>query len=190
MRLSDSFVNKITPQTAPGMRYGGEAREAARKIGEHAIKMAGRLHIVDVFLRPWQNGVPLIPHEIEPDVMERAIKIAHWFLDEDRRYILSLTQAPESDHERLVLDWLRRTVENPDAKWKPTPAQPDGWYLTKDDRKRGPNEMRSGTTRERDELWLSMFGAMASAEPPRAIFVGDPRARGGKVRIPRAAVYG
>jgi Protein of unknown function (DUF3987) len=189
-RLSDAFVNKITPRTALGMRYGGEVREAARKIGEHAIKLAGRLHIVEAFTRPWQNGAPLIPYEIQPDVMERAILIAHWFLDEDRRYILSLTQAPESDHERLVLDWLRRTVENPDAKWKPTPAQPDGWYMTKDDRKRGPNEMRSGTTRERDELWLSMFAAMASAEPPRAIFVGDPRARGGKVRIPRDAVYG
>jgi len=188
--LWDAYVNKITPQTAPGMRYGGEVREAARKIGEHTIRMAARLHVVDAFTCPRpsdKSGLGMMPFEIQPDVMERAIEIAHWFLDEDRRYILSLTQAPESEHERLVLDWLQRAEEG--SGWKPTPAQPDGWYLTKDDRKRGPREMRKGRTQERDAVWTSMFEAMASAEPPRAYFIGDPRARGMRVRIPRSAVY-
>jgi hypothetical protein len=75
------------------------------------------------------------------------------------------------------------------VKWKPTPAEPDGWYLSKDDRSRGPGEMRGGKAQDRNATWLSMFEAMASAEPPRAYFIGDPRARGSKVRIPRSAVY-
>ena len=190
--LSDAFVNKITPTTAPGLRYGGEVREAARKIGEHAIRLAGRLHVVDAFTianAAGRWGIAVMSFEIQPDVMRRAIQIAHWFLDEDRRYILSLTQAPESNHERLVMDWVRRTVESSDVKWKPTPAEPDGWYLSKDDRSRGPGEMRGGKAQDRNATWLSMFEAMASAEPPRAYFIGDPRARGSKVRIPRCAVY-
>jgi Protein of unknown function (DUF3987) len=193
MIMSDAFVNKITPKTGPGQRYGGEAREAARKIGEHAIRMAGRLHIVDEFTRERPPGRLLVQSEIPHGAMARAIRIAHWFLDEARRYILSLTQIPESNHERLVLNWILRTVEDPDDKrWKPTPAQPDGWYLTKDDRKRGPNEMRfsgKGQTNEREAVWMSMFNAMASAEPPRAYLIGDPRKPGLKVRIPRGAVY-
>ena len=65
-------------------------------------------------------------------------------------------------------------------------------YLTRDDRNKGPGEMRlpeKEKTAERDAVWKSMFEAMASAEPARAYFVGDPRARGSKVRIPRSAVH-
>ena len=129
---------------------------------------------------------------IQPDTMRRAIKIVRWFLDEARRYILSLTQTPESEHEKLVIDWIRRAVEAPGLKWKPADAVPNGWILTKADWQRGPNEMRlnaKGQTAERNRVWLSMFEAMSSAEPPRAYFIGDPNRRGLRVRIPRSAVY-
>ena len=226
--LSDAFRNEIAPLTTVGKQYGGEAREEARKVGEHAIRMAGRLHVFDAFVRSGsapkverlppvrlkfrkagQNGpveeetvggesdaprvseVPMV-EVIQPDTMRRAIKIVRWFLDEARRYILSMTQTPESEHEKLVIDWIRRAVEDTGLRWKPADAVPDGWIITKDDWKRGPNEMRlnaKGQTEERTRVWTSMFEAMSTAEPPRAYLIGDPTRRGLKVRIPRRAVY-
>ena len=97
------------------------------------------------------------PFEIGPDVMKRAITIARWFLDEEHRFYMSINQIPESHHER-GLCWIGcdGAIENPKAGWKPAPAEPDGWYLTRDDRgSRGPGEMRfqakgqNGRTRRR-----------------------------------------
>jgi Protein of unknown function (DUF3987) len=194
LTLSDRFANEIAPLTKEGKRYGGAMKEVANKAAERAIRFAGVLHIVDAFTCPpaGKTWLSMTQVEIQPEVMARAIALARWFLEEERRYHLSIHQIPESRHERLVLDWLRRALENPKAGWKPAPAQPDGWYLTRDDRQRGPNEMRlpeKEKERERDAVWKFMFEAMASADPPRAYFVGDPKQRGSKVGIPHSAVY-
>ena len=72
-------------------------------------------------------------------------------------------------------------------------ADCDGWVFTKDDRKRAPRGLNrlSGkdTPRDRDAAWTSMFEAMSSATPARCYLLGDPGQRGGKVLIPRSAVY-
>jgi hypothetical protein len=173
LKLSDAFDRELAPLTAPGKRYAN-VKEVALKAAERAIRFAGVLYVVDAFTasRPagktWMDMMS--PFEIGPDVVKRAITLAKFFLEEERRYHLSIHQIPESRHERLVLDWLRRAIENPRAGWKPTPAEPDGWYLTRDDRNKGPGEMRlpeKEKTAERDAVWKSMFEAMASAEPAR-----------------------
>ena len=137
-----------------------------------------------------------MPYEIGVDVMKRAIVLARWFLEEERRYYLVLTQVPESAHERAFLDWLRRILDKNDG-WKPPEGTVkldngegcDGWIFTKDDRKRTPRgtlrpEGRN-TTSERDAAWISMFSAMASATPPRCYLLGERGQRGLKVLIPR-----
>jgi hypothetical protein len=192
--MADDFANEIAPLTAPGKRYGDGMKEAAHKSAERAIRFAGSLHVIDAFSSPRpadKRGLDMMPFQIGADVMERAITIARWFLDEERRYQLAINQIPESHHERLFLDWLKRAVEATSG-WKPAEAEPDGWVITKDDRKRGPNELRfqgAGQTAERERVWKSMLEAMASARPPRVYFIGDLKERGFKVRIPRRAVY-
>lgn len=62
---------------------------------------------------------------------------------------------------------IRSALEDADAKWKPTPTDPDGWLITKDDMKRGPNALRKDKAAQ-----IDTFTAMADAVPPRAYFVG------------------
>jgi|ERR1700677_574881 hypothetical protein len=100
-------------------------------------------------------------------------------------------EVTESRHKRVLLEWLRRILKDKSG-WKPPAAEPDGWYLTKDDRKRAPRELRlvGQKASDRDAAWNSMFQGMASAIPPRAYLMGgDPNLRGTKVRIPRKAVF-
>jgi Protein of unknown function (DUF3987) len=170
------FHGIVTPLAAPGARYGGHMKEVALKTLERAQRIAGILTIV---------GNPNAA-EISGNVMDRAISVAHWFLEEARRYYLLVSEAAESEHERQIIQWIRSAIEDPDAKWKPTPAQPDGWVITKDDMKRGPNALRKDKAAQ-----IYTFTTMADAVPPRVYLVGgmDLRKHGTKVRIPRSTVY-
>lgn len=170
------YHEEVTPNSAPGERYGGHMKEVALKTLERATRIAGILTVVE------RTG----DLEISGTVMDRAISIAHWFLEEARRYYLLMSEAPETEHERQILEWIRSAIEDPDAKWKPTPTQPDGWLITKDDMKRGPNVLRKDKAAQ-----IDTFVAMADAIPPRAYIVGanDLRKQGSKVRIPRSTIY-
>jgi Protein of unknown function (DUF3987) len=170
------FHGVVTPLAAPGARYGGHLKEVALKTLERAQRIAGILTIVD-------NASAT---EISGAVMDRAISIAHWFLEEARRYYLLVNEAAESEHERQILQWIRTAIEDPDAKWKPVTTHPDGWLITKDDMKRGPNALRKDKAAQ-----IDTFVAMADAVPPRAYIVNgnDLRKHGTKVRIPRDTVY-
>ena len=68
----------------------------------------------------------------------------------------------------------------------------DGWIFTKDDRKRAPRgtlRADKDTPKDRDAVWISMFEAMSTADPPRCHLLGERGERGLKVLIPRDAVY-
>jgi hypothetical protein len=171
------YHEEVTPRSAHGERYGGQMKEVALKTLERATRIAGILTVVE----------RTRTLEISGAVMDRAISIAHWFLEEARRYYLLVSEAPETEHERQILAWIRSAIEDPDAKWKPTPTQPDGWLITKDDMKRGPNTLRKDKAAQ-----IDTFVAMSDAIPPRAYIVGvnDLRKHGSKVRIPRSTVYG
>ena len=143
------YHEEVTPNSAPGERYGGHMKEVALKTLERATRIAGILTVVE------RTG----DLEISGTVMDRAISIAHWFLEEARRYYLLVSEAPETEHERQILEWIRSAIEDPDAKWKPTPTQPDGWLITKDDMKRG--RMSCGRTKPRKSTrslrWPTLF---------------------------------
>ena len=183
--LHDRFAKEMAHLAGPGERYSAPSvTEVAKKTAERAIRFAGVLYTVDAFAAPLPQrnaGGPqllgktelrLLPYEIGVDVMERAIVLARWFLEEERRYYLALTQLPESKAESMLLDWLRRTIEGKtDSKWRPLedtakigPGKScEGWIFTKDDRVRAPRGMfpkepgQKSTARGRDEDWVSMF---------------------------------
>ena len=148
-------------------------KEVALKTLERATRIAGVLTVVE------RTGTL----EISGAVMERDRHCA-FVLEEARRYYLLVSEAPETEHERQILEWIRSAIEDPDAKWKPTPTQPDGWLITKDDMKRGPNVLRKDKAAQ-----IATFVAIADAIPPRAYIVGvnDLHKQGSKVRIPRSA---
>jgi Protein of unknown function (DUF3987)/Bifunctional DNA primase/polymerase, N-terminal len=214
--LHDRFAQEMARLAGPGQRYSAPSvTEVAKKTAERAIRFAGVLYTVDAFAAPLPqrdalgqlgSGMPetelrLLPYEIGVDVMKRAIVLARWFLEEERRYYLVLTQVPETKAERVFLDWLRRILNKNDGTWSPPEASVaiakkaacDGWVFTKDDRKRAPRGMirtASGkeTPKDRDAAWISMFEAMSSATPARCYLLGEPGQRGLKVLIPRHAV--
>jgi Protein of unknown function (DUF3987)/Bifunctional DNA primase/polymerase, N-terminal len=209
--LHDQFATEMARLAGPGQRYSAlSVTEVAKKTAERAVRFAGVLYAFDAFALPLpQRGarqllseteLRLFPFEIGVDVMKRAIALARWFLEEERRYYLVLTQVPESVHERAFLDWLRGILSKNDG-WKPSEGTVasgpgkgcDGWIFAKDDRKRTPRgTLRpegKNTTSDRDQSWLSMFSAMESATPPRCYLLGERGQRGLKVLIPRYAVY-
>ena len=182
----------------------------AKKTAERAIRFAGVLYAVDAFAAPLPerdaDGLPIGETdlrlglcEIGEVVMSRAIVLARWFLEEERRYYLALTQVPESKAESAFLDWLRRILDKNDG-WKPPSGTVTidkvsctGWLFSKDDRKRAPRgTLRAegkSTARDRDAVWVSMFEAMSSATPPRCHLLGEKGERGLKVLIPRYVIY-
>ena len=197
MILHDGFARDMARLAGPGKRYSAPSvTEAAKKTAERAIRIAGVLYAVDAFAAPLperdaddgQGGV-LLPIgetdlrlqscEIGSGVMSRAIVLARWFLEEERRYYLALTQVPESKAERVFLDWLRHTLDKKDG-WKPREGTVKvdqkvitGWIFTKDDRKRVPRGMirRTGeeASRDRDAAWQHVRGHVvghAAALPP------------------------
>ena len=114
--IHDRFAKEMAHQAGPGKRYSAPSvTEVAKKTAERALRFAGVLYTVDAFARPlpqrdasdpWEDRLTdtelrLVPCEIGVDVMERAITLARWFLEEERRYYLVLTQAPESKAERI-----------------------------------------------------------------------------------------
>ena len=213
--LHDRFAQEMARLAGPGERYSAAAvTEVAKKTAERALRFAGVLYAVDAFsapLPPRREGYllgdterRLSPYVIGVDVIKRAIVLARWFLEEERRYYLALTQVPESAAERAFLDWLRRTIEGKtDSKWRPLEdtvridkkVTLSGWVFTKEDRKRTPRGMfpkepgQKSTPRGRDEDWISMFEAMSTATPPRCYLLGEKGERGLRVLIPRSAVY-
>jgi len=211
--LHDRFAQEMARLAGPGERYCAPAvTEVAKKTAERALRFAGVLYTVDAFaapLPPLREGYILAdterrlqPYVIGVAVIKRAIALAQWFLEEERRYYLALTQVPESATERVFLDWLRRTIERQtDGEWRPLEGTVEiskkvtcnGWLFAKDDRKRAPSGvLRPGgksTPKDRDAVWVSMFEAMSTATPPRCYLLGEKDQRGLKVLIPRHAVY-
>ena len=198
--LHDRFATEMAQLAGPGKRYSAPAvTEVAKKTAERAIRFAGVLYTVDAFAaplpeltrpkacaRPSETDLRL-GWEIGAEVMKRAIALARWFLEEERRYYLTLNQVPESKAERELLDWLRRAIEGKnDSKWRPQEPRSEiyhkavsGWLFTKDDRRRAPRGMfpkepgQKSTTRGRDEDWTGMFEAMSTATPPRCYLLGE-----------------
>ena len=85
LRISDAFANEIAPQTAKGKRYA-VIKEVALKAAERAIRLAGVLHVVDAFSRPAPGGKrrpDMVPLEISAEVMERAVVLVRWVLQEE-----------------------------------------------------------------------------------------------------------
>jgi len=213
--IHDRFAQEMARLAGPGKRYSAPAvTEVAKKTAERAIRFAGVLYAFDAFsapLPPPRDGYllgdterRLSPYVIGVDVMERAIVLARWFLEEERRYYLALTQIPESKAERAFLDWLRHAIEGKtDSKWRPLEdtvkidkkVTCNGWLFTKNDRNKSPRGMfpkepgQKSTPRGRDEDWVSMFEAMATATPPRCYLLGEKGERGLRVLIPRTAVH-
>ena len=211
--LHDRFAQEMARLAGPGERYSAPSvTEVAKKTAERAIRFAGVLYAVDAFsapLPPRREGYILAdterrlsPYEIGADVMGRAIVLARWFIEEERRYYQDLTQIPESKAEREFLDWLRHTLDKDDGGWKPREVTLkidkkvtcNGWIFTKDDRKRAPRGMirtepGRSASRDRDAAWQSMFEAMSSAVPERCHLIGEWGQRGMKVLIPRSALY-
>ena len=156
--LHDRFAQEMARLAGPGERYSAPAvTEVAKKTAERALRFAGVLYTVDAFaapLPPLREGYILAdterrlqPYVIGVAVIKRAIALARWFLEEERRYYLALTQVPESETERVFLDWLRRTIERQtDGEWRPLEGTVEiskkvtcnGWLFAKDDRKRAP----------------------------------------------------
>lgn len=73
------FHGAVTPLAAPGERYGGHLKEVALKTLERAQRIAGILTITDNASATEISGV----------VMDRAISIAHWFLEEASALLLA-----------------------------------------------------------------------------------------------------
>ena len=121
--IHDMFAGEMARLHGPGERYSAPSvAEAARKTAERAVRFAGVLYTVDAFAAPLperpigalaagtsETELRLLPYEIGADIMKRAIELARWFLEEERRYYLALTQPPESQAERMFLGWLRHT---------------------------------------------------------------------------------
>ena len=208
--LHDQFATEMARLAGPGKRYSAPSvTEVAKKTAERAVRFAGVLYSVDAFAAPLpqrranccrDTDLRLFPYEIGADVMKRAIVLARWFLEEERRYYLVLTQVPESVHERAFLDWLRGILSKSDG-WKPregTVASGQGKTA-----RAGSSPRTTASARRAEhcaprarirhptatQSWFSMFSAMESATPPRCYVLGERGQRGLKVLIPRYAVY-
>ena len=93
--IHDRFAQEMARLAGPGKRYSAPAvTEVAKKTAERALRFAGVLYAFDAFsapLPPRRDGYllgdterRLSPYVIGVDVMERAIVLARWFLEEER----------------------------------------------------------------------------------------------------------
>jgi hypothetical protein len=129
------FFNAVESELALSGEYAG-VRDFASKAGEQAARIAGVLHVFG------DGASKEIAKEVPEAVMDRAVCLASWHLDEARRVFSSVVLPPEIREAKLLLDWLLTRSQSLQVSQVSQVSQ-------RDILRYGPNRVRNKEQRDR-----------------------------------------